>query len=885
MRTLNQHNELLTINALKAGILNTVFQMKGKIKNPGDSLNRAFVIPQVQLTTNRDDLKKLLPDSLLPESLQLPPNFSIEASLQGAMNDLKNEVLFRSDFGNLTANVKLKNANKSSEKLLDGKITLDQFELGKLLTNPQLGLADLDFNITGSGDQLKDAHLQLNGKINRLDFKGYSYRDVQVKGSYDQQKVQASMSTDQKDLSFDFTGSADLASGLTAILVDLDLKNANLQALNLTQDLMAVQGRLTANLDTLSAKKINGEIGIRQLNVVKNGQLYRVDSLVVSSVDKPDKKSLKIQSDVLEAHLEGNVGLPELPGLVREYFRSYLDSIPQKDTANAYHSAKFDFALALTRPKILAEALVPGLNQISLSKFEGHFNGAKRAFNLDILVPSLSYNSFTVDSLDFKVNSNEKNIEAALAIQKVGTGNIGIAKLQLQANTKFNGVTFLARMPRGDSTFFRIAADASRQNGKYYVHIDPDSLMLNGNSWQVDNNNQLILGKTVWAKDFILRHNGQELQFKPMIKDNKDTVGQILFKQFRLASIGSIIMGKETFLAGLMEGHVDWNSSDSTVEGNLDIKHFAFRSDTIGNVNLQAQKVGNQFKLNLGLKQPSGGLTVSGAYKPQSQSPLDLTADFKQFAIDGVLSFVPDTFEHLKGALSGTLKITGETNAPKVTGSLQMDSLGVFPTYLNTWLYANGQKINFEPGKVDFGHFEITDANKQKATLEGFINTDFVSKYALDLQFHSKDFQIFNTTQEDNGLYYGKALVSTDTKITGDLSLLHVKTNATLNDGSSISVIVPQSNASVIQREGLVNFIDQDKKISPFIQEYIEAHKDTINSGKQVTGIDLQANIAVNDKSLLRIITDPDTEERLECPGKCQPHLHPHSQWQHDAEW
>ena len=857
-----RNNDTLKINTLEAGILDNHIFMEGKIGHPGDSVDMAFDIPKIQLSASGKTLITLMPPNTLPEKLRLPQHFEINASIHGSLDALKNRLKVESDYGNLNANVVL-HKKPSNAIQLEGKFSPDHFNVGKLLTNQKLGPLDGNFNFSGSFKDVKEANLQWQGEVNHLVYRQYNYQDLHVSGNYDQQKIKASLITDQKDLSFKLKGSANLSAGLSAINVDLDLKNANLKALHFTNNLVAVQGEFKANLDTISRHNINGTMRVLNVNVIKNGKLYHMDSLRLESMDKQHQKLIEIQSDVLQAQINSNIGVPALPRLMSNFFRSYLHGTPSQNTKQEYDSAQFDFSLSLKKPELLTEVIMPKLNRISVTKFKGHFNGVKKELNLDMIIPTLSYGTFNIDSLTLKVDTNTKGIDGNLILQKLQMRGMNLANLQLTAKTDTGQVTLVCRIPRDKKPFFRLATNVLKEKGRYQIHINPDSLLLNGNEWQVKKDNLLLLGSNIWAKNFILQYNGQKINITPKIESSGDTVGQINFQQFQLASIGSIIQGKNPLMAGSVNGHIDWQ--EATVEGNLDIQHLIFRDDTVGNLSFQAKKKNNRINLDLNLQQNSGKLIIDGSYAYHDKSPLDLRARFNRFAIAGAQPFVQNIFRHLHGYLNGALQIEGSTTKPNVTGKLEMDSLHVFPNYLNTWFDADGQNISFESGKINFDHFEITDAEGNKASLEGTVNTNFLGQYKMDLQFHSDNFRIFNTSAKNNDLYYGKALVSTDTKITGDFSLLHIKTNLTLNEGSEISVIVPQSNSVVIQREGLLQFIDQDKKITPFEQEYKKVHRDTTT--QQITGIDLQANIAVHDQSLLRIIIDPDTEERLEVQG------------------
>ncbi|HKZ38880.1 MAG TPA: translocation/assembly module TamB domain-containing protein, partial [Chryseolinea sp.] len=87
--------------------------------------------------------------------------------------------------------------------------------------------------------------------------------------------------------------------------------------------------------------------------------------------------------------------------------------------------------------------------------------------------------------------------------------------------------------------------------------------------------------------------------------------------------------------------------------------------------------------------------------------------------------------------------------------------------------------------------------------------------------------------------------------------------NVSLSDDSNFTYVVPQSEKGVLEQKGIVRWVDRDAEKDPFLAS-INA-KDTMKA--TFSGIDLSANIELNDKETFNIIIDPATGDKLTVKG------------------
>ncbi len=82
---------------------------------------------------------------------------------------------------------------------------------------------------------------------------------------------------------------------------------------------------------------------------------------------------------------------------------------------------------------------------------------------------------------------------------------------------------------------------------------------------------------------------------------------------------------------------------------------------------------------------------------------------------------------------------------------------------------------------------------------------------------------------------------------------------------SNVTYVVPQSEKTLLEQKGIVQFVDKDFEGDPFLATlHLE---DTVKTNNPFKGIDLTANIELNDKAVLNIIIDPLTGDKLAVQG------------------
>src|SRR5690606_20376236 len=183
-----------------------------------------------------------------------------------------------------------------------------------------------------------------------------------------------------ENLDFMLKGDLDYRDDMPHYAVSFDLKNADLEKLNLMQRPLKVRGLFEVDIETSDFKVFNGNAGIRNFAVYNGQALYSVDSLLVASLDQEGQSELTISSEIITGEFKGTLNVFSLPDLLSRHFNKYFslrDTVYEKPV----NEQNFNFFLVLKNTDLLTEVLLPDLEPFVPGEIAGEFNSAEDKLN------------------------------------------------------------------------------------------------------------------------------------------------------------------------------------------------------------------------------------------------------------------------------------------------------------------------------------------------------------------------------------------------------------------------------------------------------------------------------------------------------------------------
>jgi hypothetical protein len=222
-----------------------------------------------------------------------------------------------------------------------------------------------------------------------------------------------------------------------------------------------------------------------------------------------------------------------------------------------------------------------------------------------------------------------------------------------------------------------------------------------------------------------------------------------------------------------------------------------------------------------------------------------------------------EMIKNASGSVNGNISIDGTASQPKINGPLNFDKASFATTVLGSQFRIDGEKIDVTENGFHFDNFVIKDTANNELKLNGTIQTPNFINYNFDFDLNATNFQLLNTTKKDNKIYYGKMVITSNLHIGGTEATPDVDGNITVNDGTDLSVVIPQQEPGVVQREGIVQFVDMDAPQN----DTLFLSYDSLNISR-FKGMNILTNIEIRKEAVFNIVIDEANGDFINLQGE-----------------
>lgn len=846
--------ELLEIHAMTS----TAFSASGTVKGLPEMDQARFDFPQVRITSAQRDLNRLfLPDSLA-RLYRLPERFTLTSTFRGAMDDFTAGADLTTSLGNITADLTMSPGEQYS-----GFVRVDRMQLGELLRNDTLyGPVSMEANINGEGLVFEKMNASFDLLVSTATFRQYQYDSLKLAGSIDDQIFNGEMSYQDSSLDFTFDGIVSLNPDSPRYELTLNLNGADLEALNFSQDPLTVRGKVTSDISGSNLNDINGDVGIREVLAIKGEETYRMDSLIFVSINEERNADISIESDFLSAKFKGSINLGDLPGAIMQHFDQFYD-LRDVEQTDSLQIQDFEFEIDLHNPEMLTEVIAPQIERFVPGRITGSYNNLTKNLIIEALIPQVAYSGMEVDTVTFYLESDSAFLNLGTSIARFKLGSSEVENLAVVGQVNNNRIeTRMQITDQNSREQYGIGGYFASDSGEYRFVIQPASVVLNYQNWSLPEDNYIAMSnKPLYVHNMSLSYNEQLLSVNSQINQQNDSTLAVNFNSFKLETLSNLLENETNILQGMLNGGI--NLRENSFTGKLSITDLAFMEAEIGNLALTASNTTeNRITVEATLTGNNNDIGLSGYYETgDSLNNLNLTANFNRANLGSFQGPLQGTLSELQGLLSGSIKISGPTNDLDIAGELNFEQASFIVDYLGAPFEIDNQSIYFDNNGIRFNRFQLADAEGNPARIDGRILTETYTDFAFDLNVTANNFRALNTTQEDNELYYGTLALSAAIKITGSMSQPDVQMDIRIKPQTNLTYVLPQTTPVTVEVEGLVEFIDRDKSLNPIIRRAEQQEQDTLTA--ELTGMDLTANLTVEENATLQIIIDPAAGDNL----------------------
>lgn len=792
-------------------------------------------------------------------------NIYYKGNFTGFINDFVTYGTLRSDMGTATTDINMK-LPESGLPLYSGRINTDNFRLGEFMNSSDLGNISLNGAIKGSGFTLTDLDASFNGTVKQLEFNGYNFQNIVLDGKFEKKQFNGHLTIDDPNIKItrldgmlSLAGKKEIAFNLLA-----DLQYAHLKNIHFTNDDFSLSGIFSLNFTGNNIDNFLGSAKVLNAELKHDSTRLSFDSLVLSSFLRDDKKYLSLQSNEIDAELNGKFKILELPDAFKVILNRYYPTYIKKPS---YQVSDQDFSFDIKTREIdeyirLLDNKLSGFNNSSIT---GHLNSSKAELSVNATIPGFIYDGKSFTNTKLVGNGNGDSLKASISVDDFGLNDslhFPGANLQLTAR---NDISDIHLKTSASQTLNDAELNATVQTyaDGVKIHFSPSSFIINDKKWLLANAGELtIRDNYLDANEIKFVHDKQQVTISTELDDVTDQTH--IVAKLQQVDIGDFMpfIIKDPSLKGIITGTATVRDPFGKVgiEFKGDADSFALNDKYVGKVNLDAavNTTTGLVKFKAAAKDSAYDFDVDGSYNYKDSTGNALNLDFmgKKVNINILEPYMGSIFSSMNGFAETYLKIYSKNGYQYITGNAKLLNDTVTVDYTQCKYIINNQVINFVEDEIDLGNMLLKDTLKNEAAISGKIFHNFFNDLSFEgVKLQTGKLLLLNTTKKDNASFYGTVIGRATLDINGPTTNLIMDITGEPSILDSSHIYLPTGSSKEGSAIDYIEFIQFGSKMD----EVIKTSKNT--------NIVVNLNLKANPSCKIDVILDEETGDIIKGQG------------------
>ena len=871
-------NSTLNVNANVRGTVNDLFinelkvsgldqlrvNASGRIRNAMNPENLYYDLKIGELTSSGRTIFNLVPKGTIPSNISLPSHFSIKGFAKGTTKVVNTNLNLHSTLGNagIIAQVDMRRKNR---ELYDVKANLQNLQIGKMIQNKDLGAITAQISAKGESFDFKNANANLVGNVQSATYKGYRYQNMNLVGKINRGAYNIVLNSKDPNANLNLTASGVYDEKNPTVKVNGTINKLDLNKLGFYSSPMILAGAIDGDFTNLDPDQLNGYLNLKNFAISDTEEVYPIQEMNLLAVSTADSNQIKFNSQIADVELNGKYKLTQIFGALSQTVNQYYQ-FQKPGKAEKIDEGQFFTLNANIKNDDLIRKFVPDLKSFETINIVGNYNADSQKIELDAKIPQVLYGTNTLENTNIKITNENQALQYNLDVASLKSESFALNKVNINGDVAENIINYnITTKDDKDATQFLIAGNAKSMNDITEISLNPNGLKLNYMDWTVAENNKIqIGGQGIFAENFRLSNAGSEILVQSE-NTSPNSPLNVSLKDFKIETITEIIKKDSLLAKGTINGTAQLRdlNKNMTFTSDIDVSDLFVFGSPVGNLDI---KVDNQtpdvLNANISLSGNNNDVKINGNYNT-SASSFDLNLAMNQLQMQTLQGFTMNAITNTEGFLSGDLKITGTTTAPKILGDVKMNNVGLMIAQTGSDFRNINDKIDFTNRGIEFDNFKINDKDGNSLRINGQVLTQTYRDFAFNLDLDAKDFKVVNSEKSNDAMMYGILAIDAGLKVRGNLDLPKVDGRLAVSENTDFTFVLPQSSPSLQERDGIVEFIDQDQIA---LNKTIKT--DSLDSQTNFKGMDVSVNIEVSKEAKMSIIIDKANGDFVKLQGE-----------------
>lgn len=806
-------------------------------------------------STHPGDLAKYV---TLPDSMRLPNLMVLNGKIKGTLEDLKADAYLNSTYGGARLNAYLKNLSKTPS--YGGSAYIENFGVGQLIQNPQLGNISALVNFEGSG--FENPNVKFDGKVEEASWAGQVYQNLSLDGTLANQLVDAKAQLDDPKARLSLDAQVDMRQEAILLTGNADVKHLDLKALGITEDRIYLKGNFDINRLVADLKKPFIDFKGTQIQVSTDSTQFPIGELSVLTEYGELDKRLDLKGEFVNLSLSGNFEYDRLADILKNEVNKYFklpDFTPPSDSLAYY----FDINGTVEYDPVIS-VFVPGIRDFKPITI----NSALRSegdlpFTGLLKVPYLVYDSIHVVNTTFEFKGNGTQLDYELLSDQISNPSFRLRKADLHGRLKNNAASFdLSVKDSLDTEIHSLAGLLESDGKKVRLSFDETGSKLFYEEWGGNPYGYIDYSPEGLYVDNIVFSSGSQVLRINSTAEATNAPLAIFAENLDLNFLSRAILQDSLLVSGYLD--LDLEVSQYMGEGHLafvgeaEIEDFHFNQVVLGDLKAKAESDNLEtITVNATLAGSNNEFELRGKYYTQRKEALDFFLDMGGLDLHAVEPFLKDIAYDMKGAILGEISIKGEVSKPDVNGTLAFNNAELRIKETAGLLKIDQQKLELTQSRLRFEDFVVKDAKDQPMTINGSVDFSGLPVFRYNLDISTDNFLIAQSERGQSELFYGTAYLDSKLNIRGRNAEFRITGDITSREGTNLTLLLPDESVGE-DLNAVVTFVDF-KHPEKNKKESTETQLSLANA--------LNVNINVDQKTTINMLMNPITGDMLTASG------------------
>ena len=835
-------------------------------------INNTFIdLKSNAFQSNYPDIVSIIPSlkNIRVPQLSKLSSIQFKGNFTGFIKDFVAYGTITTNLGAITSDINLKLPGDKPSVYI-GNISSNGFQLGQFINNSNLGNIVFNGKVNGTGFTADDVKTNFDGTISRLAFDGYEYQNISVKGDFERKLFSGSVSINDPNLKLDtLNGTIDLNGKEPQFDFDALLTKANLKQLKLTDSDYVLSGHFNLNFTGNNIDNFIGTALVNNASVLHDGNTLPFDSLVLKSAIVDNEKELTLQSNEIEAAINGKFKILSLPAAFSSFLNHYYPSYIKKPT---YHIDDQDFRFQITTKNFdeyveLMNKKLKGFNNTTIS---GSLQSEKNNLAITANVPGFSYDEKTFDNIRLESTGNLDTLETTINTDDIMINDslhLPATKLVIKSHNDISEISIKTSASKSLSDASLNAQVQTLSDG-VKIHFFSSSFIINDKEWDLEKDGVLELrNSSVIANNVKFDQGNSQIQISTAPSSKSDTNNNDIIIGLNKVSIDDITPFVLTSprLEGMLTGNLKISNAFKKPDFNYEVKANEFRldGDSIGTLTTKGNYSSESglATFNVQSDDTASKLNITGTVNVNDTSTNQVNIAFitEKLNLNILNNYLSSVFSDIKGSANTTdLRVSGNGKHLLVTGTAFINDGSLRVNYTQCKYTFNNATIIFNPDEIDLGTIKIKDSLHNSGTVTGKLYHDFFQDFEFDnVSFETNKLLVLNTTKKDNNQFYGKVIGNATMVLDGPVTNMNMSINGEPSATDSSHIYLLSGNSI---ETGSIDYID--------FKQFGSKMEDDFGNAKS-SNIFVNMNLSANPACKIDVVLDESTGDVIKGEGNC----------------